>query len=61
MSQYVTLIGAESVENASYRMVRASEQMQSAASTIDDAARRLVVAMENLTTTLQAVLEDRDI
>ena len=40
MSEYITLMGAEQVQNAASMMVRAAEQMARAASNMDDALER---------------------
>ena len=40
MAEYVTLMGAEQVQSAGIRMAHAAEEMQRAASSIDESLRR---------------------
>lgn len=53
MSDYITLLGSESVANAGYAMRSAAEAMQSAASSFDHTAERLSQRLESAAEQMQ--------
>ena len=57
MTDYVTLMGAEKVESAGYTMRSAAEQMQRAASSIDESLARHQRFLDDWLTRLEAALE----
>lgn len=57
MTEYITLMGAEQVQNAACTMSSAASQMQSAASQIEDSQRRHMEAMDQWLDRLEDVLE----
>lgn len=58
MSDYVTLLGSEQVQNAGRSMQEAAHEMTRAASTIDGALREHRQFMETWLQTLEQILTD---
>ena len=56
MNGYVTLLGAEQVASAASTMVRAADDMQRAASQFDQVTERLVRALEEHASRIEAVM-----
>jgi hypothetical protein len=60
MSQYITLLGAEAVENAGHRMSRAADTMSSAASAIASVMHTMQMQQDDFLMRLNSILrEDR--
>ena len=57
MTDYVTLMGVEKVESAGYTMRSAADQMQRAASSIDESLARHQRFLDDWLTRLEAALE----
>ena len=54
MSNYTTLLGAEDVARAGHNMQAAADQMQRAANQFDESITRLIRAMEEHATRIEA-------
>jgi len=58
MSDYITLMGAESVERAAHRMSSAAEGMLRAAGSIEESLRMSLNRFEDLVQRLESAKED---
>lgn len=56
MSNYVTLLGSERVESASYTMQRAADQMQQAANQFDNSVHLLLRGLDERLAHLESLL-----
>ena len=54
MSEYITLLGAEQVQSAGSSIARAADDIQRAASSISESIGRLIRAMEEHATRVEA-------